>query len=108
MVVEIIVVMAMSANAYVPAAPRRLAVAAPGGWHVLRQPQSRQHAPGFIAAPRVRMAALGRGSGKLGAGEGGDGESDGDRREFCASAGVPVCRPCGSLPACVVNGSKRL
>jgi hypothetical protein len=108
MVVEIIVVMAMSANAYVPAAPRRLAVAAPGGWHVLRQPKpTRQRAPGFMA-PSVRMAALGRGSGKLGAGEGGDGEGDGDRREFCASAGVPVCRPCGSLPACVVNGSKRL
>jgi len=108
MVVEIIVVMAMSANAYVPAAPRRLAVAAPGGWHVLRQPKAaRQRAPGFMA-PSVRMAALGRGSGKLGAGEGGDGEGDGDRQEFCASAGVPVCRPCGSLPACVVNGSKRL
>jgi hypothetical protein len=95
MVVEVMVMMTMSAYAYVPAAPRRVAVAAPGGRHVLKQPQTRQRpgAPGFISAQPVRMAALGRGSGKLGAGEGGDGEGDGDRREFCASAGAPVCPP---------------
>jgi len=93
-VVEVMVMMTMSAYAYVPAAPRRVAVAAPGGRHVLKQPQTRQRsAPGFISAQPVRMAALGRGSGKLGAGEGGDGEGDGDRREFCASAGAPVCPP---------------